>query len=81
MATGVAGTFLRMSAVLYCSSLATWHVVSWDWVLGAPSGAHLDSREWNVVYVGIYAIVIMKLLLPIVYKPHIPHLPTHLRYI
>ena len=29
MATSEAGTFLRMSAVLYCSSLATWHVVSW----------------------------------------------------
>ena len=32
-------------------------------VLEAPSGAHLVSREWNVAYVGIYAIVIMKLLL------------------
>ena len=44
---------------------------SMHWVLEAPSGAHLVSREWNVAYVGIYAIVIMKLLLPINHTYHI----------
>ena len=43
---------------------------SMHWVLVAPSGAHLVSREWNVAYVGIYAIVIMKLLLPIDHTYH-----------
>ena len=69
---------MSASVVLYLSShLACGLMGCMHWVLEAPSGAHLASREWNVVYLGIYAIVIMKLLLPIVYKPHIPHLSTH----